>query len=261
MLIMRSTGGKRRKQIIDIALLKSQRELLGLTHDELAVLSVLSPGHFGRIERGTTIPSGKTAHAIDAALEEKWRKTPNICKNREYKSVLVTSGAISIPTVDAATEEMPWEQYQEAVSLLHDRIMNSRVRGGFRPHVVVGVNAGGAVVGGLLFFASHKSFRLVNVSFKENHQQSPCGALEDLRHLHDFDKYKKTRILLVDDSLKSGRTMRHALATVRDCFKDRDVEVKSAVIVYVKQFDELPDQPPDYFVYEDGYSRFPYCAV
>src|SRR6185436_415713 len=133
---------------------------------------------------------------------------------------------------------------------------------GLRPHVVVGVNMGGFVAGGLLFYLNRSRWHFLTVWTKN---ESPYRSLPErqadfmaeLRQVVERvrrDTEEVPRILLVDDSDKSAEAMSRAFALVKQTVPD--ATVMRAALVYLGP----PDKRPE-FVYQTAFDRFKYARV
>jgi predicted nucleotide-binding protein/hypoxanthine phosphoribosyltransferase len=162
--------------------------------------------------------------------------------------------------------EMSWDLFLEAIRQISGDVMKRGIHfptdPGFRPHIVVGVNMGGFVVGGLLFYLNRSRWHLSTLWTKS---ESPYRKLserqtdfkEELRAVVARvreETNERPRILLVDDSDKSGESMSQAVTLIRSIVAD--AAIKRAAIVYLGHPDSKPDYAP-----HTGYDRFKYAPV
>lgn len=165
-------------------------------------------------------------------------------------------------------KQMDWPTYNEAILLLKDKIDEKPGLGGFRPHLVIGVNQGGAIIGGFLYYHLHRSFLFVNIwtNFDDWTIHSQAAQARELSGIIDMLLTSipgQPRILLVDDSLKTGISMSRALSLVKGAVKGKkEALIKTAAVVYRSDFhkEEENNPRPDYFIHED-YTHFPYAKV
>jgi hypoxanthine phosphoribosyltransferase len=155
---------------------------------------------------------------------------------------------------------MAWSIYFEAVCRIGERVLANDAYGGFRPQVVIGVNPGGAVFGGLLYMLHRRSFKFLNLWPLDTSPISPYDVRQ-IRRIQDRAKGTRTRILVVDDSMKTGASMRSALAKIDAALQPGTYETRTAVIVYRDEFNTTGDGfRPDYHLF-DHYTDFPYSRV
>jgi len=114
--------------------------------------------------------------------------------------------------IDSSRNEMSWPTFGGALDTLAKRLHQGSAHGGFRPHLIVGVNQGGTIVGGFLHYYFHCTHPIVTLwtqnmpsNVKDIQIQELSVVIEACSHLAD-----PLHILLVDDSFKSGNSMREA---------------------------------------------------
>ena len=115
---------------------------------------------------------------------------------------------------------------------------------GFEPDIIIGIDRGGAIVGGML--AKYRGNPLTTISSSPDWTISSSEkSLDD--GIKDSTKNIKKNILLVDDACRRGRTMKKAHVVLVDKCKFR--ELKTATILNVE---EMPHKEfiPDFFVYK-----------
>ena len=181
-------------------------------------------------------------------------------KNRKA-SVQSACDAIAAAIPEGNRQFMSWRAYEGAVQELSRRIMAHSAYGGYRPDLVIGVNPGGSIVGGLLYLLNRRSF-----AFSTVWPLDPSPLYADISRevgetLRRGGDLAEARILIVDDSLKTGLSMRAAVEKVKSGLGDMRHTIRTAVLVYRPEFNTVADGfQPDYFLF-DNYSAFPYCNV
>lgn len=168
-----------------------------------------------------------------------------------------------------ARNEMPWPTFCRALDTLAERLNKGSGYGGFRPHLIVGVNQGGTIVGGFLYYYFHGACPLVTLW-----TQDLPSSRKDVQ-LQELSVTIKTclqavgdpfRILLIDDSFKSGTAMGIAQSYLKDALREAATttppETKIAVLVHRDDLhkDHQICQPPDYYIHK-FYTHFPYAHV
>jgi len=238
---------------------------------------------------------------MDDLLQKVWEKSRNPYLRALVLAVLVflsLLGAVSVASDTGFSEEVAqyryaiwaaaavvalvttavwlshkrlgWSRYYSAVLAIRERILEKPELGGMRPHLVIGVNQGGAIVGGLLYYVCSRSFHFTTlwvyddwrVHTREAQLQELARVLETLSTFVSGE----LRILLVDDSFKTGTAMGRARSLVGEAVERAGVDghgsvIKSAVLVFRPDLrDEAKGPAPDYHVHE-GYTHFPYAKV
>lgn len=156
---------------------------------------------------------------------------------------------------------MPWIVYEAAVRELSKKVMAHPAYGGLRPDVVVGVNPGGSIVGGLLYLLNRRAFAYATIWPFDSSATPPEIRREAAEVLRRRGELAEAKILIVDDSLKTGKSMRATVAKVRDALGSMRHTIKTAVLVYKPEFNVKADAfLPDYFV-SIAYHAFPYCDI
>jgi hypoxanthine phosphoribosyltransferase len=157
---------------------------------------------------------------------------------------------------------LPWEGFHAAVKELGRQIFADSAYGGFRPDAVVGVNHGGAIAAGLLFYVHQRTFEFFTITCREEDWVSGPEHLQGLTDLADSQR-RPIRVLLVDDSMKTGASFRLARANVEQALADRPATLRTAVVVYRRDYHERAGSSvpaPDYHVHTD-IDLFPYGPV
>lgn len=167
--------------------------------------------------------------------------------------------------------DMDWRTFARAIDELCDMLDGKPdVERRFRPNLLVGVNEGGSVVGGLLRYR-FPAARLTTVWAKPD--DLLAGRARSLvRELAVLIKATAQplggacRILLADDSFKTGAEGALARSFLGDATNKASLkfepDVRMAVVVYRKDLHHDHDRcpPPDYYLH-DSYDRFPYGRV
>lgn len=182
-------------------------------------------------------------------------------KNDPTESVRFACEAIAAAIPEGNRDAMSWRTYDKAIRELSRLVMAHPAYGGYRPDIVVGVNPGGAIVGGLLYLLNRRSFAFSTL-WPLNNTPLPLNIVNEVEEaIRRGRNGTDARILLVDDSLKTGQTMRAAVETMRSSLGDARYSIKTAVLVYRPEFNTLADDfRPDYFLF-DHYKEFPYSTV
>lgn len=251
------------------SLVAKQRTCLGWNQDKLAERADISVRTVQLLEQGKSHGT-ESIIRVNNALRKGYSDDPGLREQRiEYRDIRqfgreMAIGAESSPqSTDADDNQnhiMSWETYFAAVRELSGRVMAHPVRGGFRPQIVLGVNYGGAIVGGMLYATNRRSFHFSSLWSDFDHSTAPPAWLYELQSLLSDGRGDTRRILLVDDSAKTCTVMRRTVGLLR-AYLALDFEVKSAVIVYRAEFNTANDGfCPDFFIY-DAYEQFPYGSV
>jgi len=235
-------------------------EVFDAPRDNLILELGLCLGALGPERTFVLVPNSgnfKMPSDVDGLLYTSYDATAN----DPTESIRSACEAIATAIPDGCRHPMSWRTYDNAVRDLSNLIMAHSAYGGFRPDIVIGVNPGGAIVGGLLYLLNRRSFAFGTLWPMDNTPLHPdiIRAVEDAlkRGRHGAE----AKILLVDDSLKTGHTMRAAVETLRSGLGDVKYSIKTAVLVYRPEFNTHADGfRPDYFLF-DHYSAFPYSAV
>lgn len=135
--------------------------------------------------------------------------------------------------------------FHRAVDNLNDQIMSVDKRG-LRPDIVIGVNHGGAILGSLLYYKNRKQFYFTVfwASVESSVKSSNIRHDEFRQEIHDLatqymqDKSNQMNILLVDDTLRTGKAMSKAIDIVNQVFPQCTMRI--ATIIY------RPDLARDY---------------
>jgi hypoxanthine phosphoribosyltransferase len=162
----------------------------------------------------------------------------------------------------ARQSEMSWDLFLQQIEWLNERTNRSdEYEDGLRPHVVIGVNMGGMLAGSLLYYKNRSRFHLMTVWTKDESMYRKLAIRqrdfqEELRQVvgQIRDRGDKPRILLIDDSDKSGEAMNQALQLTKAVVPDACV--KTGALVYLGP----PNGRPDYCQLSD-YQRFKYAPV
>lgn len=165
-------------------------------------------------------------------------------------------------TASSARRSLDWEGFYSAIAELGGRLFADKAYGGFYPDAVVGVNHGGAIVAGLLYYARSRSFEIFTITARGDDFVSSPDHLKGLVELADRHQ-RPIRLLLVDDSMKSGESLQLARGVVEAALGGRDATIRVAVLVYRPDYHELAGgscPAPDLHVHTD-IDDFPYGRV
>jgi predicted nucleotide-binding protein/hypoxanthine phosphoribosyltransferase len=160
--------------------------------------------------------------------------------------------------------EMNWAHFHREILSLGKQVMRSRfLDGGLEPHVIVAVNMGGMVAGGLLYYPSRHAVHLMSVWTKDEsrfrtlaqRQADFCRELREVVRRVRAATNDAPRILLVDDSDKTSEAMSKAVQLVRRV-AGKDAVVQTAAIVYLGPKKLRPNHCGEF-----TYERFKYAWV
>lgn len=157
---------------------------------------------------------------------------------------------------------LDWESFHEAVGQLGRRLFADKAYGGFWPDAIVGVNHGGAIVAGMLYYVYVRTFEIFIVAAREGDFVSSPDHLNGLVQLADRHQ-RPIRVLLVDDSMKTGESLRLARSTVESALSGRNASIRVAVLVYRSDYHEQAGNSataPDEHIHTD-IDHFPYGPV
>ena len=157
---------------------------------------------------------------------------------------------------------LDWESFHEAVTELGRRLFADKAYGGFWPDAIVGVNHGGAMVAGMLYYVYVRTFEIFVVAAREGDFVSSPDHLNGLVELADRHQ-RPIRVLLVDDSMKTGESLRLARSTVESALAGRNASIRVAVLVYRPDYHEQAGNSttaPDEHIRTD-IDNFPYGPV
>jgi hypoxanthine phosphoribosyltransferase len=233
-------------------------------------------GHLGRDRSFIVQPRGvKKLHlptdlaGINVATYDSSRTDGNL------KAALASACSrirkkINPKPIGPARNEMPWSTFCRALDTLADQLNGgSSCIPRFRPHLIIGVNQGGTIVGGLLYYYFHRACQFVTIW-----TQDLLACRQDVQ-LQELSVTIKAllqavagplRILLVDDSFKTGTAMEVAQSYLKDALREAALTTplmtKIAVLVYRDDLhkDHQKCQPPDYYIH-GYYTHFPYAKV
>lgn len=195
---------------------------------------------------------------------EGWiRRTYHPRQDGDYEAAVDSSAKEILNAILKLDSEMSWDLFFHQVEWLHHHIIDRSdvYPDGLRPNVVVGVNMGGMLAGSLLYYKNRSRFHLMTVWTKDesayrsvaerqhDFQQELQNIVQCIRQRGDEPK-----ILLIDDSDKSGESMNRALSLTKQVVPD--APVKTAALVYLGP----KGRRPDYCQLFD-YERFKYAPV
>jgi len=153
---------------------------------------------------------------------------------------------------------MGWQRFRSAIDELKSLLKNDQSYKRFQPHYVIGINHGGLIVGGLLYISFERSchFSMIWTSDEQSltgRNETEEKEIKLIAELMAKQYSNKIKILLVDDSYKSGKSMQVAQKRVNSVIDELNLKkrviVKSAVIVYRKDLHHNKEySPPDYYL-------------
>ena len=211
---------------------------------EEAMLPPRSSGADDAHER--TGPGEPPAHSIDLG-------SPGLSESPSHGATATKPGGERL---------LDWEQFYASVDELGRRVFADRAYGGFWPDAVVGVNHGGAIVAGLLFYARSRTFEIFTITARADDFVSSPSHLSALVELAER-RQRPIRVLLVDDSMKTGESLELARAVVEAALSGVDASIRVAVLVYRPDYHEqawTAAPGPELYVHTDV-DYFPYGPV
>lgn len=128
---------------------------------------------------------------------------------------------------------LPWTQFHHFIKEISTQVDRSDAYGGFRPDIIVGVYPEGGIVGYLMWLALGRRCQLVLMPDAElNPQDKMLSLLSDTIAYHANGR-SRVRILIVDASIKSGRTMNSTVTAVQEACGLANVtaELASACVI------------------------------
>lgn len=211
----------------------------------------------------------KAAELTDAIesgdlIESEWLWSEYVQATEETsvlaRHVRPVAGSPGSPGAARLERQMTWDQFYRAVDELDKQIRLGPNK--FDPDVILAVNPGGAIVGGLLYFLWQKGPQFVPISYRwDASNESASSAIASLTEVRPKAEEGTLRILVIDASLKSGLALKRTLDLVEAHLPEGKYECRSAVLV------NRPDRSdvhypamPTYFV-DDTFDAFPYGPV
>jgi len=166
----------------------------------------------------------------------------------------------------ATPGRMSWSTFRESLKLLHDQVMKDEDEGGFRPHALIGINVGGAIAGGLMFYWCKDYPWFSCLGGRQPDTRISEHELLELKrflrnHLQEHERIRP-RILLIDDALSTGRTMSKALQLIGSTLQEMDPVLRVAVVVdrrHRRSADGSTVSP--HYVAHSDYDELPYTAL
>jgi hypoxanthine phosphoribosyltransferase len=176
-------------------------------------------------------------------------------------TIELPAGGVAVPK-PGGERLLDWEQFFAVVDELGRRVFADRAYGGFWPDAVVGVNHGGAIVAGLLYYAHSRTFEIFTLTARADDFVSSPSHLTALVELAERCG-RPIRVLLVDDSMKTGDSLLLARTVVEAALAGFDATIRVAVLVYRPDYHEQAGTTapgPELYVRTDVDS-FPYGPV
>lgn len=263
----------------------SRINLLGVTAAAAASIALwvdtLNFGERSRAARAVSSSlSGATDRLMRARAEEEWGALVSLIEERlSLEAEAQLASDVAVPRSGDAQDDdihaMSAEEYFAAARTLKRQIWDE---GGkltkLEPDVIIAVNPGGAILGGILYFMT-RAGDFLPISLR-------CGLSdEDIETMLKAAPWKARKeylsILLVDASIKSGGSLRRALGCVQRALEARGYVaetkdkpeagdgarryvLRTAVIVQSESAHSQEQAPADYFVTTNT-KRFPYGSV
>ena len=157
-----------------------------------------------------------------------------------------------------------WDEYASAVDQVKHHFFDDAVSRDHRlePDVVIGVNGGGAIVGGMLFLIT-RSFEFVPISFRMHDTAPAVEAIRTLRTVVPRYADQPLRILVVDSVSKKGTALKKTMQLIKDELGDMEHDCRTAVLVYRPPSTGIGDEnpvTPDFYVSTE-IDYFPYGPI
>lgn len=208
--------------------------------------------------------AGELADAIERGriFESEWLWSEHVQATEE---TVVLARNIRPPQVDLTAparaplrrNQMSWDQFYRAVDDLDKQIRSGPDK--FDPDVILAVNPGGAIVGGLLYFLWHKGPQFVPISYRHSQADASAEAAIGSLAVRPQAEEGLLRILVIDASQKSGLALRRTLDLIARHLPEGKYECRTAVLVHRKG-DVDYGVTPTYCV-DDTFEAFPYGPV
>jgi hypoxanthine phosphoribosyltransferase len=154
---------------------------------------------------------------------------------------------------------MSWASFIDAIKQLHHRVCREGPR--FTPHAVIGVNAGGTIVAGIFHYLFERAVPVVTVSPKYQPDQAREQTVHSLRKKVE-QRDGPTRILVVDTSVQSGKSLRMVQELLEAEFDRSSLDARYAVLLDLRQPDQSGGSvnPPLAYAGSAWFERFPYIT-
>jgi len=195
--------------------------------------------------------SDENENLLHQMFESRWPKLRNM---------------INAVRQDIEEEKMKWYCFGNACEELFagDKVKE------FNPHLVLGVNHGGAVVGGMLFTRRIDlicfDILTIHPKWQTESDEDQIQRISQLILRMPIRPKDELRILLVDDSFKTGRSMQEAKrlsVLAAEAAKVSSYIIKTAVITYSPPSPQLESptlQKPDIYMLQN-FKELPYGWV
>jgi hypoxanthine phosphoribosyltransferase len=137
----------------------------------------------------------------------------------------------------AASEErpnaIPWHQFHYLVNKISEQVDRSDAYGGFRPDILVGVYPEGGLVGYLMWLTFRRRCQLMLMPDGDLEKDEKMLELVKNNLSYHANGRTNLRILVVDASIKSGRSMQSTVTAVREACKLANItpELASACVI------------------------------
>lgn len=156
----------------------------------------------------------------------------------DAEASLASDAAVSAGPPPVARYAMTPEDYFKAVDHLRQRIWGGLGGPVEAPDVIIALNPGGAIVGGILYFSTSRAPAFVPLTLRGG--MEAAGIQTYLRSIK-FRAQKTGRlvVLIIDASLKSGKGMAQAVEYVTAVLEEKGWRARGTVAT-------VPDSPGEY---------------
>jgi hypothetical protein len=165
--------------------------------------------------------------AKDISDERQWAEFVGKIEDQltiDARAVFVADSGVSSASIkpdEAAYREMSADRYFSAVQDLKRQIFDEGTdrHEKFDPDIIVPVNPGGAIVGGMLYFLTNRAASFVPLSFRSGLTTKDLKAIT--RTIPRTPKNRRhLALLLVDASAKTGGSLRDAVELVEQALQE-----------------------------------------
>lgn len=158
------------------------------------------------------------------------------------RCVISTIDKIEEAKIDEENDDKP--EYLSADEVFEELEKLVKKIKGFKPDYIVGINRGGAILGGMLAKRLNIDYvYLVDVNCKKDKDAESCSIDKNL-DIPEF-KNKKCKVLLVDDAIRMGQHMNTVEEYLEQDFKKKyaenydKIKLRKAVLLYL----DFPGRP------------------
>lgn len=183
-----------------------------------------------------------------------------IAKDEEIKEAIRNLEKPKDPTI-FAEKQLTYRDVEFAIYCLIKKISGSnflvykdhtRIEFDSEKNIIIGIDRGGAIVGGLL----GKGLRLPNTTvaiYWGNPPQTRQGEITSIqsgKNLENINFSKVERVLLVDDAIRTGEAMDSAVGILDSLKKNYNFDYKKVCVLDVEPWAGHPHPTPDFCVYK-----------